>query len=87
MFELIGTAGVLILCSSAIPQVVKTCRTKKCGDLSLSYLAALFTGLGLLQVYALHIRDAVFVFGNTLSLLTTGLLIVLWFVFRNRQKK
>jgi MtN3 and saliva related transmembrane protein len=29
IFEILGTAGSLILCASAIPQIVKTYRTKE----------------------------------------------------------
>ena len=79
MFEAIGTTGSLILCASAIPQVIKTFRTKKAHDLSMAYLLILMTGLLLLQVYCVHTRDFVFILGNTLSLITTGILIILRF--------
>jgi hypothetical protein len=41
-------------------------------------------GIGLLQSYSLYVRDLVFILGNTLSMLSTGLLIVLWFRYRDR---
>ena len=82
MFETIGALGTIIICWSGIPQVVKTCRTKRAGDLSIAYLLSLMAGLCLLQVYCLYVRDPVFIFGNTLSLATTGLLIACWFRYR-----
>jgi lipid-A-disaccharide synthase-like uncharacterized protein len=42
-------------------------------------------GMGLLQSYSVYVRDFVFIFGNTLSMLSTGLLIVLWFRYRGQQ--
>jgi MtN3 and saliva related transmembrane protein len=54
IFEVLGTSGSLILCASAIPQIVKTYRTKSSGDLSIMYLATLMFGLMLLMVYSLH---------------------------------
>ena len=76
IFEILGTAGSLILCASAIPQIVKTYRTKSSGDLSIMYLATLMLGLMLLMVYSIYVRDFVFIFGNTLALSSTGVMIL-----------
>ena len=82
LFEILGTAGSLILCASAIPQIVKTYRTKSSGDLSIMYLVTLMFGLMLLMVYSLYVRDFVFIFGNTLALSSTGVMILFWFKYR-----
>jgi len=42
--------------------------------------------MGLLQSYSVYVRDFVFIFGNTLSMFSTGLLIVLWFKYEARGK-
>ena len=84
IFEILGITGSLILCASAIPQIVKTYRTKSSGDLSILYLAILMFGLVLLMVYCLYVRDFVFIFGNTLALSSTGVLIFLWFKYRKQ---
>ena len=85
IFEMLGTAGSLILCASAIPQIVKTYRTKSSGDLSILYLATLMFGLMLLMVYSIYVKDFVFIFGNTLALLSTGVIIYLWFKYRVQE--
>jgi len=85
VFEIVGTAGCLIICGSAIPQVIKTYRVKRSRDLSIAYLAVLMFGMSLLQAYSVYVRDFVFIFGNTLSMLSTGLLIVLWFKYKEQQ--
>ena len=86
MVETIGTIGALIICGSAIPQVVKTFRTKRAGDLSMTYLLVLMTGMILLQIYSLYIRDIVYIFGNTLSMATTGSLILLSLKYKRKQR-
>jgi len=85
IFEILGTMGSLILCGSAIPQIVKTYRTKRSGDLSIMYLAILMLGLMLLMVYSIYVRDFVFIFGNTLALSSTGVMILLWFKYRKLE--
>ena len=85
IFEILGTSGALIICASVIPQVLKTYRMKRSRDLSIVYLAVLMFGMGLLQAYSVYVRDFVFIFGNALSMLSTGLLIVLWFRYREQQ--
>ena len=75
-------AGSIIICGSAIPQVVKTYRTRQAGDLSIAYLMTLMLGLALLQAYCLHVGDWIFIIGNSCSLVMTGLLIYFWFAFK-----
>ncbi len=85
IFEMLGTTGSLILCASAIPQIVKTYRTKSSGDLSFMYLGALMLGLMMLMVYSIYVEDFVFIFGNTLALLSTGVMIIFWFKYRKQE--
>ena len=85
IFEILGTTGSLILCASAIPQIVKTYRTKSSDDLSIMYLAILMLGLMLLMVYSIYVRDFVFIFGNTLALSSTGVMILFWFKYRIQE--
>ena len=85
IFEILGTVGSLILCASAIPQIVKTYRTKSSGDLSILYLITLIFGLMLLMVYSIYVRDFVFIFGNTLAISSTGVMIFLWFKYKKQE--
>jgi MtN3 and saliva related transmembrane protein len=84
MFEIMGTIGSLIICISALPQIAKTYRTKKANDLSISYLMILMSGMTLMMIYSLHIGDLIFIFGNSLSVLSTGILIFLCLRYRNQ---
>jgi MtN3 and saliva related transmembrane protein len=83
--EMIGTIGALLICVSSIPQVIKTYITKSSGDLSILYLSILMLGMILLQIYSISVKDFVFIFGNTLSMIMTGLLIVMWFKYQKNN--
>jgi MtN3 and saliva related transmembrane protein len=87
IFEMIGTTGSVIMCASAVPQIWKTYRTKCTDGLSGSYLAFLMLGMSLIQIYALYVKNIVFIFGNCLSLSLTGILLGLWFRYRKRNQK
>jgi uncharacterized protein with PQ loop repeat len=85
-YELLGTTGSLILCASAVPQILKTYRIKCADGLSGSYLIILLIGMSLIQVYAVHIGDMVFIWGNGMALVLTAILMGLWYyysLFRN----
>jgi MtN3 and saliva related transmembrane protein len=84
IFELMGTTGSLIMCASSVPQIWKTYSTKCTDGLSGFYLGILMIGMALIQIYALYVRNVVFIFGNGFSLLLTGILVGLWFRYRNR---
>jgi len=77
IFESLGVLGSLIICGSVIPQVVRTYKTKSAKDLSIVYLIILMLGIVLLITYSVYVRDTVFILGNTLSLISVGVLIIL----------
>ena len=85
VFEILGTTGSIIMCASSVPQIMKTYRTKSANSLSGSCLAILIMGMLLILSYALYRKDIVFIFGNVLSLLLTGILVGLWYRYRHRM--
>jgi len=87
LFEALGTTGSVIMCVSAIPQIVKIYRTRCARGLSIIYLAVLMTGMSLIMLYALYVRDVVFIFGNGTALLLTGILVGLCFRYRNEKNE
>jgi len=78
-FETLGIIGSAIMCISAVPQIIKTYRTKCAAGLSISYFTILLLGMVLILSYALYKNDIVFILGNIISLLLTGILIALCF--------
>jgi len=83
-FELLGTTGSLIMCASSIPQIWKTYKTKCAGGLSGTYLAILMIGMTLILLYALSVKDVVFIFGNGVSLTLTVILIGMWYQYNKK---
>jgi len=81
-FQMLGTTGSVIMCTSAIPQLIKTYRTKCTDGLSGLYLAILMIGMSLILTYALYVKDIVFIFGNSLSICLTGILVGFWLRYR-----
>ncbi|MFH1147099.1 MAG: PQ-loop domain-containing transporter [Pseudomonadota bacterium] len=80
--RLLSSSGALVLCASALPQIIKTYKTKSAADLSILYLFVLAFGIVLMQTYSIYTGDFVSILGNTLSLMSTVILIVLWFRYR-----
>ena len=87
VFEILGIAGSLIMCVSVVPQIIKTYKKKNSDGLSISYLIILMTGMSMIMLYALYVKDMVFIFGNGLALLLTGILVVLWYKYRSKKQK
>jgi len=56
-FEVISYAGGLLLATNMWPQIYQTYTTKKVTDLSVSTLIMTFSGLFLMIVYSIHIKD------------------------------
>jgi MtN3 and saliva related transmembrane protein len=74
------------MCASSVPQLIKTHRMKCADNLSGSYLAILMIGMTLILLYALHVKDIVFIFGNGISLALTAVLIVLRYKYNLKKE-
>jgi len=83
IFEILGITGSLIVSVSVLPQIIKTYRTKKADDLSLLYLGILITGMVMITLYSVYVRNLIFTLGNIWSVASTGILIVLCYRYRN----
>ena len=86
IFQLLGTTGSLIMCASSVPQIIKTYRMKCADNLSGSYLAILMIGMTLILLYALHVKDIVFIFGNGISLTLTAILIIMRYKYNLKKE-
>jgi len=87
IFQIMGTTGSLIMCASSVPQIIKTYRMKCADNLSGSYLAILMIGMSFILLYALHVKDIVFIFGNTVSMILTAILMGLRYQYRSNAKR
>lgn len=80
MIETIGFAAALLTSLAFAPQVVKTWRTKRAGDLSRVTLIAQSTGVALWIVYGVSIGSAPVIASNAVTLAL--MLVLVWFKLR-----
>jgi MtN3 and saliva related transmembrane protein len=66
--ESVGYLSAIILNTSAVPQIIKTYKTKSANDLSWGFFGALISGLALNVTYGALIRHPAIYLGSTVSL-------------------
>lgn len=80
-FDILQLGGGIIMSFGQIPQIVQILRTKSAVDLNLKTYIMMFTGISLMQVYAVnlvvHGSGGAFLTTNSFSLITSGIMIVL----------
>ena len=78
MFDTLQLIGGLILAVGYIPQIVQLIRTKSCKDLNLKTYATVFTGIALMEAYAVnlaaHGTGLMFLVTNSMALTINGVL-------------
>ena len=85
MIEIIGYLGALLLTISAVPQLVKTLKSKKADDLSISMLLFWSIGCFLMFVYVLLTSGSLPLLLNYLfnTLVSAGI-VGLYFKYRDK---
>ena len=81
LLDLCGYLAAIFTTVAYIPQALKTWRTSSTGDLSLSMLTLLVTGLLLWFAYGIGKGDPPIIIGNAVTLLLAGM--VLFFKMRH----
>lgn len=74
---LIGFIGVILINSCYLPQLIKTIKSKKAGDISLMFYLLLISGMFFSLTYAISRRDIVYVVSGISSIIQSGLMIFL----------
>ena len=74
---LIGWLGVVFITCCSIPQLIKIKRTKKSRDVSVVTYILLVLGIACYLVYAIYIKDVVFITSNTIGLISNGTILAL----------
>ena len=84
-WEIVGFAAAFLTMFGFLPQVIKIYRTKSVGDISILALLQFVVGITLWLLYGLHLRNAVIILANgvTLAILIVG--ITLYFRYRKKQ--
>lgn len=80
-FDILQLAGGIIMSFGQIPQILQILRTKSAVDLNLKTYVMMFTGISLMEVYAInlviHGSGGAFLTTNSFSLITSGIMIIL----------
>lgn len=64
---------------SFIPQIVKALKTKSVRDVSIITLLQLSLGVSLWIIYGIHLKDAIIILANAVTLATLIMLLHLYF--------
>lgn len=91
MFNLLQLIGGFILAIGYIPQIIKIIKTKSVRDFSRIYLGGIFSGIVLMEIYAVYMyfvmhTAGAFMITNTISFVLSGLEFFLVMLYWNRQK-
>jgi MtN3 and saliva related transmembrane protein len=83
--EVVGIIAGALSCTTFLPQVIKTWKSRSTKDVSLNMflIAALSTSLWLLYGILIH---SISIIGTNIVVLFFSL-IMLWLLFKNREKK
>ncbi|HOW43093.1 MAG TPA: SemiSWEET family transporter [Candidatus Omnitrophota bacterium] len=85
IWQIVGFGAAFLTMFGFLPQVIKIYKTKSVGDISILALFQFVIGILLWLLYGLHLRNAVIILANsvTLAILIVGVTLY----FRYRKKK
>jgi MtN3 and saliva related transmembrane protein len=84
-WEIIGIGAACLTMFSFVPQIFKVVKTKSEKDLSLITLLQLSLGVFLWIIYGIHLKNAVIITANSITLITLSILIILYFIYERSK--
>ncbi len=81
-FKVVGYVAALLTTFSSIPQIMRVCRLKESGDISLWTTSALSIGILLWFIYGIAIGDLPVILANGISLGLSAVLLCLVVKYR-----
>ncbi len=78
MWPIVGFSAACLTMLAFVPQIIKIFKTKSAKDVSLVTLLQLFLGVTLWIAYGIHLKDAVIVLANCVTLFSLVLLLFLY---------
>ncbi|SES88816.1 PQ-loop domain-containing transporter [Paenibacillus sp. NFR01] len=79
LFSILQLIGGIILSVGWVPQIVQIIKTKSVKDLNLKSYLSMLLGIGLMEIYAVHLvmtgNGMAFLITNSLSLLVVSLVV------------
>jgi MtN3 and saliva related transmembrane protein len=79
IWTIIGSAAASLTMFAFIPQIIKTVKTKSVKDVSIITLLQLSLGVSLWIIYGIHLKDAIIILANSVTLATLIMLLYLYF--------
>ncbi|MBU4472779.1 MAG: SemiSWEET transporter [Candidatus Omnitrophica bacterium] len=83
-WSIIGSTAAVFTMFAFIPQIIKALKTKSVKDVSLVTLLQLSLGVTLWIAYGIHLKDAIIITANSITLVTLIILLCLYFNYRRR---
>jgi MtN3 and saliva related transmembrane protein len=86
MWLVIGSLAAVLTMFAFIPQIFQAVKTKSVKDVSLVTLLQLSLGVSLWITYGIHLKDAIIIIANSITLLTLIVLLCLYFNYGRRKQ-
>jgi len=82
IWSIIGSSAALLTMLAFIPQIVKVIKTKSVKDVSITTLLQLSLGVSLWIAYGIHLKNAIIIAANSITLSSLFILLALYFYYR-----
>ena len=86
-WTVIGFTAAFLTMFAFVPQIIKIIKTKSAHDVSLGTLIQLGAGVSLWIVYGVHLKNAVIVVANLVSLLSLVVIVLLFYHYERHSLK
>ncbi|MDP3731997.1 MAG: SemiSWEET transporter [Candidatus Omnitrophota bacterium] len=84
LWTIIGSSAAVLTMFGFIPQIIKVLKNKSAKDVSLITLIQLSLGVSLWIAYGIHLKDAIIIVANSITLITLVILLCLYCNYRRR---
>ncbi len=84
-WTIIGISAAILTMFAFIPQIIKVLKNKSAKDVSLITLFQLSLGVSLWIVYGIHLRDAIIIIANSITLITLIIILCLYFNYEKAR--
>lgn len=85
-WSIIGSMAAILTTFSFIPQIVKVWKNKSAKDVSLVTILQLSCGVSFWIAYGIHLKDAIIIAANSVTLMTLLILLYLYFNYGGQRQ-
>jgi len=83
----LGASAAILTMFSFIPQIIKSLKTKSVKDVSIVTLLQLSLGVSLWIIYGIHLKNAIIIIANGVTLLSLVILLLLYLLYRRANNE